>query len=76
MIDVYRIPLRERLPGIRIPLRPQDADLPLDLQPLIDQVYRKGRYGGSIDYRHDPEPPLGTEDAMWADAILKSRGLR
>src|SRR5262249_35220322 len=37
--EVYRVPLRERLPVIRVPLRPTDADVPLDLQALIDQCY-------------------------------------
>lgn len=75
-IDVYRIPLREGLPGIRIPLRPQDSDVALDLQSLIDQIRRKGRYGGVIDYQHDPEPPLESDDEAWAVALLRSRGLR
>jgi hypothetical protein len=28
-----------------------------------------------IRYWEDPVPPLDTEDAAWADAILKERGL-
>jgi uncharacterized protein DUF4058 len=35
-VEVYRLPLHERLPVIRIPLRQTDADAPLDLQPMID----------------------------------------
>jgi len=37
------VPLRQRLPAIRVPLRETDADVPLDLQALIEQVYRHGR---------------------------------
>ena len=40
--ELYAVPLRERLPAIRVPLRETDADAPLDLQPLIDQAYRNG----------------------------------
>src|SRR5207302_3140622 len=32
--EIYRVPLRERLPVIRIPLRQTDTDVPLDLQAL------------------------------------------
>jgi hypothetical protein len=49
--EVYRVPLRERLPVIRIPLRATDADVPLDLQALIDQCDRNGGYDEDIDYR-------------------------
>jgi len=75
-IDVYRITLRERLPAIPIPLRQNDSDLPLDLQPLLEQIYRKGRYRRIIDYGADPESPLDGDDAMWADQLLRSKGIR
>src|SRR5439155_18254952 len=42
--SVYPIRLCERLPVIRVPLRPSDTDLVLDLQPLIDQCHERGRY--------------------------------
>lgn len=75
-VDVYRIALRERLPAIPIPLRQSDSDLPLDLQPLLEHIYQKGRYGSIIDYRSDPEPPLDGDDARWADQLLRNKGRR
>jgi hypothetical protein len=39
-VEIYRASLRERRPVIRIPLRQTDADVPLDLQALIDECYR------------------------------------
>jgi len=74
--EVYWLSLRERLNAIRIPLRESDADVALDLQALIDQAYRHGRYEQEFDYRQPPEPPLNAEDAAWADELLRSRGLR
>jgi hypothetical protein len=74
--EVYRVPLRERLPVIRIPLRPTDTDVPLDLQALIDQCYRNGGYDEDIDYSIDPEPPLNAEDARWANVLLRQAGRR
>ena len=72
---VYRVPLRERLPTIAIPLRETDADVPLDLQTLLDQAYRNGRYD-DIDYHSEPDPPLDPADAAWADELLRRKGLR
>jgi hypothetical protein len=69
--EIYRVPLRERLPVIRLPLRSTDADVPLDLQAMIDQCYRNGGYDEDIDYDMEPDPPLGVEDALWADALLR-----
>ena len=73
--EVYPIPLRERLPAIRVPLRPTDADVVLDLQPLIDQCHERGRYH-LLDYRLDPDPPFAPEDAAWVDEILRHHHLR
>jgi hypothetical protein len=74
-LEIYRVPLRERLPAIRIPLRETDADVPLDLQALITQVYRHGRYD-DIDYTVPPVPPLDAEDEAWANELLRAAGKR
>ena len=71
-----RSPLWERLPVVDIPLRPDDADVPLDLQALIEQCYRNGGYDADIDYRHAPDPPLSADDEPWADALLRGQGRR
>lgn len=68
--EIYRLPLRERLPMIKIPLRSKDADVSLDLQALIEKCYRNGGYDEDIDYQSEPKPPLAAEDARWADALL------
>ncbi len=74
--EIYPAGFRQRLPAIRIPLRPSDADVRLDLQALVDEAYDKGRYGESIDYSTQPTPRLSAADAQWADEILKAKGLR
>jgi hypothetical protein len=73
--EFYPIRLSDRLPAIRIPLREQDQDVALDLQPLVETCYRNGRYT-DIDYRGDPDPPLTGEDAALADRMLREKGLR
>ncbi len=69
--ELYRVPLRERLPNIRIPLRAGDPDAVLQLQPLIDDCYRDGAYW-QIDYSGDLVPPLADADAQWVLEILAS----
>jgi len=73
--ELYPCPLKERLPVIAIPLRPEDRDAVIDLQPLIDRGYRLGGYWQG-DYRHDPEPPLPPDEAVWLDERLRAAGLR
>jgi hypothetical protein len=69
-IEHYPIPLSERLPSIRIPLREQDKDATLNLQALIDLTYHNGAYD-FIDYGKPPVPPLEAEAAAWADEVLR-----
>jgi hypothetical protein len=75
LVEVYRVPLRERLPVFAIPLRPTDSDVPLDLQAIFEQCYKNGGYD-DIDYRGEPDPPLSADDAAWSDALLRDQGKR
>jgi hypothetical protein len=75
-LEYYRLPLRERLPVFRIPLRQADDDVLLDLQAVLDECWDEGRYGDDIDYRADPDPPLTGDDASWADSLLRDLGRR
>ncbi len=73
--EMYRAALADRLPIIRVPLRETDADVPLDLQSLVDQCYQNGRYD-RIDYREPPDPPFDANEAPWVQALLESQGRR
>ncbi len=73
--EIYRAPLSERLPGIRIPLRADDKDIPLDIQVLIDRCYKNGRYD-DIDYKAQLDPPLAEADGKWMDQRLKEKEVR
>jgi hypothetical protein len=74
--EVYPLPLWHRLPSIKIPLRPKDKDVPLDLQALVEQCYRNGAYEGTLDYAVEPDPPLSGGDKAWAGRRLREQGLR
>jgi len=73
--EYYAIALSDRLPKINVPLRPSDADVPLDLQALLEQCYENGGYD-DIDYTTSPEPPLPPATARWAAQLLRRAGRR
>ena len=62
--------LREPLPVVPIPLRPDDPEPRIDLQTVLRTVYERGQYGRKIDYRAEPDPPLRPDDASWAVDVL------
>jgi hypothetical protein len=72
----WPIDLRQTLPVIGVPLRAPDADVPLALHAVLQSAYERGAYDVSIDYRHEPDPPLTAEDAKWAGRLLREKGLR
>lgn len=74
--EVYPMPLWQRLPVVKIPLRPKDKDVPLDIQALVEQCWRNGAYEGTLNYTIDPDPPLLGAEKDWAEQWLRDQGLR
>ena len=72
--EVYPASMRERLPVIKVPLRPSDSDALLDVQAVVDDAYDRGGYD-ILDYRRPPVPPLSSDDEAWARQVLTQRGL-
>jgi hypothetical protein len=72
---VYPLPLRRPLPPVPVPLRSADADVILELQPILSRIYDEGAHD-DIDYSQPPSPRLAGEDAAWADGLLKAAGRR
>ncbi len=70
------MPIWSRLPVMKVPLRPGDGDVPLDLQALVEQCYRDGAYDGTLNYAADPDPPLLGAEKEWAEQHLHELGLR
>jgi hypothetical protein len=64
--ELYPCRLRNRLPRIRIPLVEPDADVPLDVQASLEQVYEEGTYMLRVRYDQRCEPPLRAPDQRWA----------
>ena len=68
-VGLYPMPLREPLPPIIIPLRAEDPEVKLALQPLIDQAYVNGRYARRLNYNQPPSPPLEPADQQWVSTL-------
>jgi len=72
--NLYPITLRDPLPNIPIPLRSTDRDAVLQLQPLLDECFERGRY--RLNYQQPPDPPLTDDEESWSDRRLRELGLR
>jgi hypothetical protein len=60
------------LAQIPVPLSPPDADVLLALQPMIEAIYGRSRYGLDIDYRRPCRPRLDDRHARWLREHLSS----
>lgn len=65
--------VRDTLPEIPVPLKPEDSDCPLDLRACLDRGYDEGRWAQKVDYTLPPDPPLAEPDATWAKELLANR---
>ena len=64
--DVYAWSVRQPLPTIPVPLRPPDADVPLDLAAAFRATYDLGRYARVLRYERSADLALSEPDATWA----------
>jgi hypothetical protein len=74
--QLYPRTVRQPLPRVGIPLRPEDRDVVLDLQAVFQRCYDSAPYARLLDYSSGPHTPLPPADAAWADALLRDKGLR
>lgn len=61
------------LPPLPVPLAKPDADIRLDLQPMIDAIYLRWRYYRRFDYAEPLKPPLSPEELAWLEQRLRER---
>jgi hypothetical protein len=65
-LEAWIAGLRDPLPKIAVPLRAPLADVPLDLQEVVETVYDRYRYDTAIGYNDEPPaPPLPVADSCW-----------
>jgi hypothetical protein len=71
-VGVWPVALREPLPAIPIPLRPDLPEVSLELQQLCDRLYETGGYGYSLDYDRPVQPPLPPDEDAWVRARIEA----
>lgn len=70
--EVFPVRLEESLPCISVPLRIEDAEVPLDLQYAFNQAYDSGPYArGAVDYDVAPDPPVAPERREWLSGCVQ-----
>jgi hypothetical protein len=70
---VWRAHFQSPLPEIPVPLDEPDADIPLRLQPMIEIIYKRSRYGQAINYSKPLKPPLKAKEQAWLKQRLRER---
>jgi hypothetical protein len=73
---LYACSVRQALPEVPVPLRRGEPEARLPLGTLLTDIYARAHNDLRIDYCQPPEPPLSSPDAAWADALLRTQGLR
>ena len=64
--DFYGFSLRDPIPNFVLPLRPEDEEPIVGMQPLLDGIYDRAGYDLRINYQQTPPPPtLSESDRMW-----------
>jgi hypothetical protein len=75
--DLYGFNLQDVMPVFPIPLETDVPEVPIDLKPLLDNLYDLGRFGLQVNYQQEPpEPKLSDSDQEWCDRLLQGNGLR
>jgi Protein of unknown function (DUF4058) len=76
LAQLYAFSIRQEIPQFPLPLQSGDTEPLVDLQSLLVQVYNQARFDMAIKYSLAPVPPIKEEDKIWADALLREKGLR
>lgn len=74
MVQVWPIALDHPLPRIPVPLLPGDADVALDLQGCLRNVYDLCGFDLVLDYAKPPGFPLREDQASWVAQRLHEAG--
>ena len=72
----WPVTLGQPLPTVPVPLLDGDADVPLDLQQALTNVYDLVAYDLAVDYTKAPEVPLDLDERSWAEDLLRQAKLR
>jgi hypothetical protein len=72
--DLIPFGVRDPIPQFPLPLRRGENELTVALGRVLHGLYDRASYDLRIDYSKDPVPPLASDDADWARALVRERG--
>ena len=72
--DVYLFSVRDPIPDVPIPLRPDEAEPALRLNQVLHELYDRARYDLAVNYQQPPNPPLTGQDTWWVAQLLREPG--
>lgn len=67
--DLYAVSLPDPLPEIPIPLRKDEGEPFVNLQTILDEIYKRARFDLAIDYTQPLRPSLSEEEMKWVDTL-------
>jgi hypothetical protein len=70
---VWPAHFQQPLPAIPVPLSPPDADILLELQPLVGALYARARYINRLAYSRPLQPALTEAESAWLAEQLRAR---
>jgi hypothetical protein len=73
---LYLFGVRQPIPTFPLPLKPGDQEPLVDMGQILHDLYDQASYDLRLDYTGDPDPPLTSADAAWAEQLLRQQGLR
>jgi uncharacterized protein DUF4058 len=73
---LYACSVCQALSEVPMPWRREESEARLPLGTLLADIYARAPYDLRLDDHQPPEPPLSPADAAWADALLRTKGLR
>ena len=69
--DLYGFMLQEPIPGFPLPLKVEEAEPWVELQPILNGVYARAGYEYRLDYRQPvPPPALLAVNQVWTEELL------
>jgi hypothetical protein len=72
--DLIPFGVRDRIPSFPLPLRRGEDELTVDLGRVLHALYDRASYDLRIDYGKAPVPPLPSDDADWANDLIREHG--
>ena len=73
---LYPFGVRQPIPVFSLPLQAHDQEPLVEIGQLLHALYDQASYDLRIDYTGDPDPPLPSAEAAWADRLLRQQGRR